>query len=389
MEFAALNGGDTTFGVTEEQLIMRTSVLALLERALPAAKIAELDESRAFPFEAYRALAEAGWMGLPYPSELGGLGGTFKDLTIFIEAVSYHNAQMASAYLTTVIYGGMQIRHSANHDLRHQIMPEIVSGQKKLAFCMTEPGTGSDVSAVSTRAVVDGGDFIVNGQKTYITCAHVADYLVVVVKTRADAGHKGLSLLLVDRESAGVTIRPLRALGRRMIHTNEVFFDSVRVPRTRLLSELDGGWANIMRGLSIERLCLSAAASGNCRRIIATAASFARDREQFGRRITEYQAISHKLADMRILAETAQVLSYRVAEMLDAGLNPVTETAIAKVVATENNFRCADMGMQIMGGAGYMMDSEMQMYLRDSRVGPIGGGTSEIMRNVIARQMLA
>jgi alkylation response protein AidB-like acyl-CoA dehydrogenase len=174
-----------------------------------------------------------------------------------------------------------------------------------------------------------------------------------------------------------------------MIHTNEVFFDSVRVPRTRLLSELDGGWANIMRGLSIERLCLSAAASGNCRRIIATAASFARDREQFGRRITEYQAISHKLADMRILAETAQVLSYRVAEMLDAGLNPVTETAIAKVVATENNFRCADMGMQIMGGAGYMMDSEMQMYLRDSRVGPIGGGTSEIMRNVIARQMLA
>lgn len=389
MEFAALNGGDSTFGLTEEQLIMRQSILALLERVLPASRIAELDESSAFPFDAYRALAEAGWMGLPYPSELGGLGGSFKDLTVFVEAVAYHNAQMASAYLTTVIYGGMQVRHSCNANLRCLIMPEIISGRKRLAFCMTEPGTGSDVSSVSTRASRDGDDFIVNGQKTYITCAHVADHLVVVVKTRPDAGYRGLSLLLVDRDSPGITIRPLRGLGRRMIHTNEVFFDCVRVPSKRLLSELDGGWGNIMRGLSIERLCLSAAASGNCRRIISMAASFARDRSQFGKRITEYQAISHKLADMRILAETAQVLTYRVAEMLDAGLNPLTETAIAKVVATENNFRCADMGMQVMGGAGYMMDCEMQMYLRDSRVGPIGGGTSEIMRNVIARQMLA
>lgn len=388
MQFAALNGGDSIFGLTDEQAIMRKSVLALLERVLPASRIAELDEKSTFPFEAYQALAEAGWMGLPFPAELGGLGGTFKDLAVFVEAVSYHNAQMASAYLTTVIYGGMQVRHSPNDVLRRRIMPEIISGQKRLAFCMTEPGTGSDVSGLTMRATEDGNGFVLKGQKVYITCAHVADYLVVVAKTQPKAGRKGLSLFLVDQASPGVDVRPLRALGRKMIHTNEVFFDDVRVPRDRLLSTLNGGWDDIMRGLNLERLCLAAAASGNCRRIISTAAAFARDRIQFGKVITEYQAISHKLADMRILAETAQVLTYRVAEMLDAGLNPLTETAIAKVVATENNFRCADFGMQVMGGAGYMMDSEMQMYLRDSRVGTIGGGTSEIMRNVIARQML-
>ncbi len=381
------NHQNRIFGLTEAQVMIQSSVQDLLARCLPPEKVAQLDEDRQFPFEAYDAMAKAGWMGLPHPQEWGGSGGSFKDLAVLIEAIAYHNVQMASAYLTTVVYAGMHIRFGASEALKSRILPKLVSGELRLAFSLTEPQSGSDAASIVTRAVRDGDDYVITGQKIYITCAHVADHLVVVTKTSPDQGHRGISIFLVDVKSPGLCITPLRGLGRRMIHTNQVFFDGVRVPASHLLGELDGGWKNMMQGLNIERLCLAAAAAGNCQRIIDYAAAYARVRVQFGQAITHFQAIGHKFAEMQMMTETARVLTYRVADMLDAGLRPDMETAIAKAVATENNSKCADMGIQIMGGAGLMMDHEMQMYLRDSRVGTIGGGTSEIMRTVIAKNM--
>ncbi len=234
-----------------------------------------------------------------------------------------------------------------------------------------------------------GDDYVIDGQKVYITCAHVADYLVVAAKTDPEARHKGITLFLVDAKANGVTIRHLRGLGRRMIHTNEVFFDGVQVPAAHVLGRINGGWQNIMRGLNVERLCLSAAASGNCYRIVESAVDFAQQRKQFGKPIAEYQAISHKIADMRSMAEISRVMTYRLASLMDKGVAPNTAAAVTKIFATESNSKCADTGIQIMGGAGLMMSSEMQMYFRDSRVGTIGGGTSEILRNVIAKSMLS
>lgn len=375
------------YQLTEFQRMIRASVLPLLEQALPREKIRELDDASEFPFEAYDALARAGWMGLPYDADVGGSGGSFKDLAVFVEAVAYHNAQMASAYLATVVYGGMQISHGASDAVKRSILPRIISGKTRMALCLTEPEAGSDVSAIRTRAVPDGDDYVIDGQKVFITCAHVAHQLVVATKTERDAGRHGITLFMVDADASGVTIRPLKALGRRMIHTNEVFFDNVRVPAAHMLGTRNGGWNGLMRGLNLERLCLSAAASGNIQRIIDSAKEYADTRTQFGKPIGQYQAVAHKFSDMQIMAETTRVLTYRVADMLDAGLQPTSETAIAKVVATENNCKCADIGIQIMGGAGYMMENEMQMYFRDARVGPIGGGTSEIMRSIIAKQM--
>lgn len=375
------------FGLTPEQKVIRESVLALVEKALPREKIQEMDEARQFPFEAYDALAKAGWLGLPHEEAYGGADGSYKDLTIFVETVAYHNAQLASAYLTTVIYGGMQLKYGASPELKAELMPGVIAGDIRLALCITEPETGSDVASIRTKAVMDGDDYVISGQKCYITCAHVADYLVVATKTERDAGHKGITLFLVDARAPGVTIRPLKGLGRRMIHTNEIFFDNVRVPASRILGEKNGGWKALMRGLNMERLCLSAAACGNMMKIIDYARDFATERKQFGNRISSYQAIAHKFADMQIMSDSARVMTHRVADMLDAGMSPTMDTAIAKVLATENNSRVADMGIQIMGGAGYMMEHEMQMYFRDARVGSIGGGTSEIMRSVIAKQM--
>jgi len=375
------------FGLTEHQRMIRDSVLPLVEKALPRERVQQMDDAREFPFDAYAALAQAGWLALPHEEEYGGANGSYKDLAVLVEAIAYHNAQLASAYLTTVIYGGMQVRHGASPALKREIMPALIRGDLRLALCITEPDTGSDVSAIRTSATPVGDDYLISGQKVYITCAHVAHHLVVATKTDPTAGHKGISLFLVDARSPGLEIRPLKGLGRRMIHTNEVWFDGVRVPATRMLGAKNRGWRNLMRGLNLERLCLSAAACGNMAKIIDDAREFALNRTQFGNRISSYQAIAHKFADMQIMAESARAMTARVADMLDSGLEPTMETAIAKVLATENNSRCADMGIQIMGGAGYMMDHDMQMYFRDARVGTIGGGTSEIMRSVIARQM--
>ena len=382
-----MNEANFEFGLSPEQKLIRKSVLELLRRVLPRKKIAELDDKSEFPVEAYAALAKAGWMALAYPEAYGGSAGSYKDLAVFIEAVAFHNGPMASAYLTTAVYAGRQVYLGGSEALRREIIPRVISGETRLAIALTEPDTGSDLSAIRTRAREDGGDFILSGQKVYITCAHVADHIVVAAKTDPQAGRRGISLLLVDARAPGVRIRPLRSLGRRMIHTNEVYFDDVRVPGARLLGEKNGAWRNLMRGLNLERMVLAAAASGNCMKIIDYAREFASQRVQFGKPITAHQAIAHKFADMQIMADSARALTYRVAEMLDAGLEPTMETAIAKAAATESNCRCADHGVQIMGGAGFMMDHDMQMFYRDARMGPIGGGTSEIMRNIIAKEM--
>ncbi len=378
---------NSEFGLTPEQTMIRRTVLPMLAEVLPREKIRQLDEGYEFPHQAYQALAQGGWMGLPHEAAYGGADGSYKDLAVFVETVAYHNAQLASAWLTSVIYGGMQVRHGGSAALKQEILPGVIGGDIRLALCITEPETGSDVASIRTPARQEGDDYVITGQKVYITCAHVADHLVVATKTDKQAGHRGITLFLVDAKSPGVSIRPLKGLGRRMIHTNEVYFDEVRVPASRMLGEKNGGWKALMRGLNLERLCLAAAAAGNMARIIDYAADYARERKQFGAPITTYQAIAHKFAEMKIMAESSRAMVYRVADMLDAGENPTMETAITKVMATENNVRCADTGVQIMGGAGYMNEHEMQMYLRDSRVGPIGGGTSEIMRSVIAKQM--
>ena len=376
-----------TAGLTEDQRMMRDGVLDLLSRHLPWDKVRQMDEARAFPHEAYDALAEAGYLGLFYPEELGGMGGSYKDIAVFLETLGYYYTGIAQAVTTSAIYAGMHVAKFGSDELKREIVPKIISGRAKLALGMSEPGTGSDVAGIKTSAVRDGDEDVINGSKVWITCAHVADYIVAIVKTDTQARHSGISTILVPTKTAGVTIRPLSMLGRRTTHANEVFFDNVRVPAANLFGGEGQAWKNIMNCLGLERLGLAAISAGHCFKITEYARDYARDRVQFGKPISQFQVIQHKLADMMIMAETSRQAVYRVAELLDGGHPVVQEASIANIVATENNFKCPDVGMQILGGAGYSNEYDMQMFFRDSRVGPIGGGTNEIQRNIIAKQM--
>lgn len=375
------------WGLTEDQRLIRENVLGLLEKVLPRKRIMELDEAEQFPAEAYQALAEAGWMGLPFSQEYGGMNLGYKDLVILIETLAYYWNGIAASYLTTVVLGGGHIKLYGNDEQKARFLPGIISGKLKFAFSLTEPHAGSDASAIRTRATQDGEQWVINGAKIYTTGAHVADYLVVATKTDPDAGQRGMSMFVVDTKAPGVTIRPLKGLGRRALHTNQVFFDDVRVPAANLLGGLNQAWSHLMRGLNLERTVVAACCVGNSQCIIDYAKKYAMDREQFGKPITKYQAIAHKFADMQMMTECARLATYNVADMMDHGHAPVMGTAMAKVIATENNVKVADMGMQVMGGAGYMMEYEMQMHYRDARMGPIGAGTNEIQRTVIAKQM--
>ncbi|MBV1926933.1 MAG: acyl-CoA/acyl-ACP dehydrogenase [Rhodobacteraceae bacterium] len=377
-----------TAGLSEDQQMIRNSVLDLLKQHLPFDSIRELDDERKFPHDAYNALAEAGFMGLFYPEEYGGSGASAGDLTSLVEALGYHYTGIAQAYMTTVIYAGMHIINSGSDELKAREVPDIISGKTKLALAMSEPGTGSDVAGIKTAAIRDGDHYVLNGNKIWITCAHVADKLVVICKTDPNAGrHKGMSTLLVDTNAPGVEIRPLKMLGRKTTHANEVFFTDVKVPVDNLIGEEGGAWKSVMKCLNVERLCLSAISAGHCFRITDYAADYARDRIQFEQPISKFQVIQHKLVDMLIAAEGARQAAWRVADLMDKGESPIRETSIAKIVSSEANVKCADIGLQVMGGAGYSSEYMMEMFYRDSRVAPIGGGSNEIQRNIIAKQM--
>ena len=375
-----------TFGFTEEQILMRDSILGLLGRALPAEKMLEFDKTSTFPEEAFQAVAADGWLGLPIAEAYGGAGACNMDMAVFIEAMGYYHYGVRSAYMTTSIYGASHLQYHASEAQRQEMLPRLIKGQLKMCIAYSEPDSGSDAAGIRTRAVRNDDGYVINGQKIYITNAHVSDWMVVSAKTDPDAGHKGLSLFLVDSKTPGLTIRPMDPLGSRTSLPNEVFFDDVRVPTGNLLGSEGGAWPMLMRGLNQERLLLAPTSAGACMRILELAKDFATNRKAFGRTITEYQAVSHKLADMYMLTEGARLATFHAARMLDAGEDAVMETTTAKVVATENNFKVADLGMQIMGGAGYMA-GEMQRLFREARLGPIGGGTSEILRNVIGKRM--
>lgn len=377
-----------TTGLSEDQTMIREAVLEILQGTLPREEIRRLDDTKEYPLAAYQALADSGFLGLFFEEQYGGAGASYKDLTSFMETLGYHYAGLGQAVMITTIYAGGHVSKFGSDELKARIIPGIIDGSIKMSLAMSEPGTGSDVAGLKTKAVKTDGGYVLNGTKVWISGAHVADYIVVIARTDASASrHEGLTTFLVDTKSAGVTINPLSMLGRRTTHANEVVLEDVFVPEANRIGEEGKTWKNLMKCLAMERLGLAAISAGNCYRIVEDAAEYATQRVQFDQPISSFQVIQHKLVDMWIMAEQARQATYRVAEILDAGEHAIEETSIAKIIATENNFKVADIGLQVYGGSGYAMEYDMQMYFRDSRVGPIGGGTNEIQRNVLAKRM--
>jgi alkylation response protein AidB-like acyl-CoA dehydrogenase len=376
------------FGFTEEQNILRKSVSDFMEKECPTEYVKELDEREAYPYELYGKMAKLGWFGLPFPEEYDGSGMGAMDLVIVGDEMSRFFFEIAAGF-GIGIFCGLNILEHGSEEQKKFYIPRMIKNEIRLSIAITEPNAGSDAASLMTSAVLDGDNWVINGQKTFQTAADAKDnILCLYVRTDKNvAKHKGISMILVPNDTPGVEMRRIKTIGRKMLHTNEIFFEDVRVPKGNLVGDLNGGWKMLLSGLRLERLYVCSTYIGASQTLVNLALGHAKQRVQFGRPIGTFQAIGHMLADMQTEVDAARLLVYRAAWMYDQGLPCMKEISMAKLYGSEAYVRLANQGMQIMGGYGYTMEYEMQRHFRDSRILTVSAGSSQMQRTVIAREM--
>jgi len=376
------------FGFSESQEALRRTVRGVIARRCPPEKIREWEEQEVFPDEVWDEMAALGWLGLAFPAEYGGADGSMLDLMVMLEELALAEFELASA-VGLAVMGGLAVLRHGTAEQKARYLPPLIEGRAHFSVSLTEPGSGSDAAALTTRAARDGDDFVLSGQKLYCTGAHLRGSTVLLAaRTSPEAPKRqGITVFLLDPTAPGVTLRRMRMLGRRIQGTNEIFLDGARVPAENILGTLDGGWAVLRSFLEVERTVAAIAYAGAAQAVVNLALSHAREREQFGRPIGSFQAIAHLLADMQTDVDATRLLAYRAAWLLAESRPCLREVSIAKLHASETYARVAGHGMQVMGGHGYTMECDMQRHFRSARLATIGAGTSQIQRDLIARTM--
>ena len=374
------------FAFTSEQESLRDHVRELLDEVCPPQYAERCDNEGRPPREAYEALARHGWLGIIVPPEYGGTGGSTIDLAIFLEEVGKHFEELGMWVFRTLTYGGYAVGAHGTAEQKAQLLPRVARGELSFCFGLTEPEAGSDAASITTRAVRSGDHFVVNGQKVFTSGMDISDYCLLVTRTSTEEKkQQGITAFLVDTKLPGIEVRKIETLGQRAIKTTQVFYSDVKVPATMVLGEVDRGWKAVDAYLWYERLCLAAARTGAATSAFDYALEYAKTRQQFGRPIGKFQAISHKLADMKVMLDVSRTLVYRFAWLMQEGQATRHDAAVLKLYTGEAYKSVSDMGLQILGGYGYCMEYPMQRFFRDSRLAVIGAGTSEIQRNIIAR----
>jgi len=375
------------FGLTEEQRLIRDMVRDLAEREIrPLA--AELDETKEFPWSTVWKMAELGLFGLPFPEEYGGSGADTVSYALALEEIGAACAATGLTYEAAVSLGATPIYLFGTEEQKRRWLIPAARGQILIAFGLTEPNAGSDAGATQTRAVLDGDEWIINGSKIFITNASVASAIIVTAVTEPGLGTRGISNIIVPKETPGLTIgKKFDKLGLRASDTAQIFLEDCRVPKENLLGKPGEGFKQFLRVLDGGRVAIGALAVGLARASFEAALRYAGERVQFGHTINHFQAIQFKLADMATRIEAARLLVHKAAWLKDKGLPYTKEAAMAKLVASETAVWAALEAIQIHGGYGYIKEYPVERYLRDAKLMEIGEGTSEIQRLVIARQL--
>ncbi len=374
------------FSFSAEQESLRSHLRELLDEVCPPEYAQECDNEGKPPREAYDALARQGWFGLILPAEYGGAGATPVELAIMLEEIGQHFEELGMWVFRTLTYGGYAVMQHGSREQKETLLPRVARGELSFCFGLTEPHAGSDAASIATRAVRDGEHFVINGQKVFTSGMDLSDYCLLVTRTTtSEKKQQGITCFLVDTGLPGIEVRKIETLGQRAIKTTQVFYSDVRVPASAVLGTVDQGWDAVDAYLWYERLCLSAARTGAASAAFDYALEYAKNREQFGRPIGKFQAISHKLADMKVMLDVSRMLVYRYAWLLAQGQATRHDAAVVKLYTGEAYKNVSDLGLQILGGYGYCMEYPMQRFFRDSRLATIGAGTSEIQKNIIAR----
>jgi acyl-CoA dehydrogenase len=349
----------------------------------------EWEDARWFPNEVFHRMAELGYLGLKYPEDYGGEGGDFVHDAVLSEELPRAGSGGLSAGIGAHIgIATPPIWKFGTEDQKRRFLEPAIKGEKIAALGITEPGSGSDVAGTRTFARrVDGG-YLVNGAKTYITNGVRADFVVTAVKTTEEGGHHGLSFLIVEKGMEGFSVsKKLEKMGWHASDTGELSFDDVFVPEENLLGQENKGFYLIVANFQWERLLMSLGAVGSMEAVIERTVDYMQERTAFGRPIGKFQALRHKLAEMAVKLEASRSLTYHALRLFASGQDAIREVTEAKLLSQRAAFEVADDALQIHGGAGYMKEYELERVARDTRLGPIGGGTDEIMKEILGKQL--
>jgi acyl-CoA dehydrogenase len=367
--------------------LVRDSVRRFVEREI-LPDIEQWEEAESFPRELYLKAGAAGILGIGYPETYGGSheGDLFAKVAASEELMRCGSGGLVAG-LGSLDIGLPPILKWARPEVRDRVLPQVLSGEKISALAVTEPGGGSDVANLQTRAVRDGDFYRVNGSKTFITSGVRADFYTVAVRT-GEPGFSGISLLLIEKGTPGFTVgRQLKKMGWWASDTAELFFDDCPVPVGNLIGAENMGFACIMGNFQSERLALALMANMTAQLALEESLKWARQREAFGKPIGKFQVIKHRLAEMATALEVSREFTYRQAAKMAAGQSVIKEISMAKNFATDTADRIVTDAVQILGGLGYMRESLVERLYRDNRILSIGGGTREVMNEIISKQM--
>ena len=373
---------------TEEHELFRKSLKDFLQiEVVP--HIDKWEEDGVVERFIWKKMGDMGFFGINYPEEFGGLNLDLFYTVIFLEELQKVNSGGFAANIWAHAYLAMtHLDKEGSQEIKEKYLAPSISGDKIGCLCITEPFGGSDVSGMRTTAVKKDNTFVLNGSKTFITNGVYSDYLVVAAKTSPEKGGKGISIFVVDRDTPGITATKLNKLGWRASDTAEIAFDNVTIPEGNLMGETDMGFPYIMQHFALERLIMAVNAHARAEFALAYTIQYMKDRNAFGKSIATFQALRHSVAQMASEIEVCKTFNYSTVKRLDDNEYVVKEATMAKLTGTKMADDVMYQCLQLLGGYGYMEDYPLARMFRDSRLGPIGGGTSEILREIIAKMVI-
>ncbi len=370
----------------EEQVMWQNTLNAFMEKQVGREYTREHDANREFPWEVYRKMGELGWLGLLLPEKDGGVEADPVMFAIFCEAIAKYSLDTAACMMTSM-FTATNISAHGTAAQKEQYLPPFLRGERTFSIAMTEPQSGSDAAAARTKATLVGDEWVLNGSKTFCSGAHLPGATIVILARTGEERYKGLSLFILPNDAPGLTITKLNTIVRRSLGTTQLYLDNVRLPKENLLGEVGEGWKYIGEHLEHERLSLAASYVGNANTALDDTMRYAKDRKAFGKSISEFQVLKHRMVDGAIALEAARLLTYSAANKMARGERAIKEVSMAKVFAVDALFKIAFDGMQALGGYSQLPEQDMERYFREAKHGMVGGGTNEIQRSIIAKEL--
>jgi len=375
------------FRFSKEQDELRDKTVDFIQRELTPEKARKIDQEDVFPFKLMQKMADEGFWSLNVPKEYGGDGGGIVEMMIFNEQISSASPTISWTSGDVLLYGNNILKVNGNDEQRRKYFPGLMSGELFFCFALTEPNAGSDAAAIETSAVPVDNHYVINGGKMFISGGSAANIAVTNTRT-GPSRYKGITSFLVDTSSEGYSATPIKKLGYKGSDTCELYYKDVKVDRESILGgeeNLDQGWYQMMRLLNGERLVLSACALGIADAVMADCIAYVKERKKLSRTSGTFQHIEHQIADMACQIEAGRRLAYHSAWMMAEKMDCVKETSMSKCFCADTGKKAALMAMELMGTHGYSMTSDVQRFFRDIPILSIGGGTSQIQKNVIAK----